>query len=280
MKKCKILLVNFEKNAIIREELKFINKNGKLLIESKKETFNFEFSIFNLTKGVNIMGKKMLGEILLEENLIDPETLRLALEKQKQYAMSDTREKGLPLPYVIQPDWKIAWVLKIAILPLLVTLIARMYTQPENFLMVIVLITVFLVMDLVLIRHTYIQKLVLFEDKFIYRGLHIVDYASITKVDTAFVWNWLQVGYRLMVYTKDREHPIWINISYFDSTDLKILFSIIEKQGLQVEMNEFSKKLKDGKSALLEGNFMKWFSFILGILILIVAFFGLSEVLF
>jgi len=215
------------------------------------------------------MGKKMLGEILLEENLIDSETLRIALEKQKQYALTDVSQKDkVPIPYVIQPDWRIAWFL------------AKMYTMPENFPTLLVLLIIFLVMDLVVIRHTYVQKLVLFEEKFIYRGLHIVDYSSIVKIDTSFVWSGIQIGYRVKVYTKDRENPVWINISFFDNTDLKILFSVLEKQGIKIEMNEFSKKLKEGKSTLVETDLLKWSSLILGIFILIIIFWGISKIMF
>ncbi|HBY20441.1 MAG: hypothetical protein A2Y24_04335 [Clostridiales bacterium GWE2_32_10] len=227
------------------------------------------------------MGKKMLGEILLEENLIDSETLRIALEKQKQYALTDVSQKDkVPIPYVIQPDWRIAWFFKLALLPLLVYFLAKMYTMPENFPTLLVLLIIFLVMDLVVIRHTYVQKLVLFEEKFIYRGLHIVDYSSIVKIDTSFVWSGIQIGYRVKVYTKDRENPVWINISFFDNTDLKILFSVLEKQGIKIEMNEFSKKLKEGKSTLVETDLLKWSSLILGIFILIIIFWGISKIMF
>ncbi len=227
------------------------------------------------------MGKKMLGEILLEENLIDPDTLRKALEKQKQYALTDTTEKNkLPIPYVIQPDWRIAWFFKLAILPLLAYLLAQMATNSNNFPMLLMIVIIFLIMDLVLIRHTYVQKLVLFEDKLIYKGLHIIDYHSISKVETAFVTNWIQTGYRLKIYTKDREYPVWINISFFDNTDLKILFNIIATQGLNVEFNEFSKKLKDGKSYLIETDILKWVSLIVGIVILVVLLMGLSAFMF
>ena len=227
------------------------------------------------------MGKKMLGEILLEENLIDPDTLRKALEKQKQYALTDVTQKDkFPIPYVIQPDWRIAWFFKIALLPILAYFLANMYTMPDTFPTLLLLLILFLVMDLVLIRHTYVQKLVLFEDKFIYKGLHIVDYSSIVKVDTAFVWSWFQVGYRVKVYTNDRENPVWINISFFDNTDLKILFHVIQKQGVEIEMNEFSKKLKEGKSQLVETDLLKWSSLILGIVILIIAFLGISSIMF
>lgn len=227
------------------------------------------------------MSKKMLGEILLEENLIDPETLRIALEKQKQYALTDVNQKDkLPIPYVIQPDWKIAWFFKLALLPLLAYFLAKMYTNQENFPTLLVLLIAFLVMDLVVIRHTYVQKLVLFEDRFIYRGLHIVNYASIVRVDTKFIFNWFQTGYRIMIYTNDRESPVWINISFFDNTDLKILFNVIQKQGIKIEMNDFSTKLKEGKSQIVETDLLKWISLILGVIILVIAFFGISSIMF
>ena len=71
------------------------------------------------------MARKMLGEILLEEHCIDEATLKIALEKQKQYALTDSTEKNsLPIPYVIQPDWKVAMFLKIGILPILLVLLA------------------------------------------------------------------------------------------------------------------------------------------------------------
>lgn len=227
------------------------------------------------------MAKKMLGEILLEEKLIDPETLRIALEKQKQYALTDVTAKDkLPIPYVIQPDWKIAWFFKLALLPLLAYFLAKMATNPENFPTLLILMIVFLVMDLVLIRHTYVQKVVLFEDRFIYKGLHVVSYASISKVETQFVINWFQTGYRVKVHTKDREFPVWINISFFDNTDLKVFFSIIEKQGINVEMNEFTKKMKEGKTSSVETEVLKWVSLLLGILILVIAFFAFSKLMF
>ena len=115
----------------------------------------------------------MIGEILLEEKLIDEDTLRRALEKQKQYALTDVSEKHkFPIPYVIQPDWKIAWFLKLTLLPMLAYFLAKMYTMPKYFPLLLILLVGFLIVDLVLIKHTYSQKLVLFEDKFIYKGLH------------------------------------------------------------------------------------------------------------
>lgn len=230
------------------------------------------------------MARKMLGEILLEDNCIDEATLKKALEKQRQYALTDsTNTDRLPIPYVVQPDWKIALFFKLGVLPILMVLLAKMSGSSglnvEAFPTLLALLVGFLFIDLLVIRHTYVQKVVLYEDKLIYKGKTTIKYSDITKIESGMYFSFTQIGYRAKIYVKGSEEPILINISMFDNTDLKVMYTILNKR-TDAELDEFSDKILNGKVKMVESDFIKWMSLIIGVLLLVFLLVGLMNVVF